>query len=182
MASQAQAEASRHSADFLQHVFEKGADAVWILDRDGKVVKGGIVCDNQPENRTDAICVQPNVWGKYLRSLPSGVEIWAAGGRSYFGARVASSLEGQPDGFVVAAYRTTPDVLERLTTIQSDARVLSGKAGPARAKAADAPDSSFFYCAALVCSHVGGLVSRKAGHHPHPGSRGRHSGSFLRQL
>src|SRR5438094_8844543 len=119
MASQAQAEASRHSADFLQHVFEKGADAVWILDRDGKVVKGGIVCDNQPENRTDAICVQPNVWGKYLRSLPSGVEIWAAGGRSYFGARVASSLEGQPDGFVVAAYRTTPDVLERLTTIQS---------------------------------------------------------------
>src|SRR5206468_8811624 len=65
------------------------------------------------------ICVQPNVWGKYLRSLPSGVEIWAAGGRSYFGARVASSLEGQPDGFVVAAYRTTPDVLERLTTIQS---------------------------------------------------------------
>ncbi|OLB19389.1 MAG: hypothetical protein AUH16_07335 [Acidobacteria bacterium 13_2_20CM_57_7] len=119
MASQAQAEASRHSADFLQHVFEKGADAVWILDRDGKVVKGGIVCDNQPENRTDAICVQPNVWGKYLRSLPSGVEIWAAGGRSYFGARVASSLGGQPDGFVVAAYRTTPDVLERLTTIQS---------------------------------------------------------------
>src|SRR5438094_1672394 len=119
MALQAQAEATRRGTYFLQDVFTKGADAVWILDRDGKVVKGGIVCDNQPENRTDAICVQPNVWGKYLRSLPSGVEIWAAGGRSYFGARVASSLEGQPDGFVVAAYRTTPDVLERLTTIQS---------------------------------------------------------------
>src|SRR5437867_8452772 len=117
MASQAQAEAFRHSADFLQHVFEKGADAVWILDRDAKVVKGGIVCDNQPENRTGAICVQPDVAGQYLRSLPSGVEVWTARGRSYFAARVASSQEGQPGGSVVAAYRTSADVLERLTTI-----------------------------------------------------------------
>src|SRR5437867_4701140 len=119
MALQAQAEATRRGTDFLQHVFEKGADAVWILDRDAKVVKGGIVCDNQPENRTGAICVQPDVAGQYLRSLPSGVEVWTARGRSYFAARVASSQEGQPGGSVVAAYRTSADVLERLTTIQS---------------------------------------------------------------
>src|SRR5438067_5512857 len=119
MALQAQAEATRRGTDFLQYVFEKGADAVWILDRDGKVVKGGIVCDNQPENRTGAICVQPDMAGQYLRSLPSGVEVWSALGRSYFAARVASSQEGQPGGSVVAAYRTSADVLERLTTIQS---------------------------------------------------------------
>src|SRR5438477_8679385 len=103
----------------LQHVFEKGADAVWMLDRDGKEVQSGIVCDNQPENRTVAICVQPDMAGQYLRSLPSGVEVWSALGRSYFAARFASSQEGQPGGSVVAAYRTSPDVLERLTTIQS---------------------------------------------------------------
>src|SRR5438067_449738 len=119
MALQAQAEATRRGTDFLQHVFEKGADAVWILDRDGKVVKGGIVCDNQPENRTGAICVQPDMAGQYLRSLPSGVEVWSALGRSYFADRVASSQESQPGGSVVAAYRTSADVLERLTTIQS---------------------------------------------------------------
>jgi len=39
MALQAQAEATRPGADFLQQVFAKGADAVWILDRDGKVIR-----------------------------------------------------------------------------------------------------------------------------------------------
>jgi two-component system nitrogen regulation sensor histidine kinase NtrY len=121
MALQAQAEATRPSTDFLQHVFAKGADAVWVLDRDGKVIEGGIVCDDQPEDRAGAICAQP-VSGQYLQSLPSGVEVWSAGGRSYFAARVAASREGQAGGFVVAAYRTSPDVLERLTAIQSQTR------------------------------------------------------------
>src|SRR6266705_5755147 len=119
MASQVQAEATRHGSDFLKHAFEKGADAVWVLDRDGKVLKGGIVCDNQPESRTGVICVQPDVPAKYLRSLPSGVEVWMADGRSYFAARVAALQEGRSEGFVVAGYRTSPDVLPRLTTIQS---------------------------------------------------------------
>src|SRR6267143_4426750 len=79
IALQARAEANRPSADFLQHVFARGADAVWILDRNSKVAGGGIVCDNQPEDRTGAICVQPDVPGQYLRSLQSGVEVWAAG-------------------------------------------------------------------------------------------------------
>src|SRR5438552_3273572 len=107
MASQAQAEATRRGTDFLQYVFEKGADAVWIRDRDGKVVEGGIVCDNQLENRTGKICVQSDVFCKYLRTLASGVEVWSACVRSYFAARVASSQEGQPGGSVVAAYRTS---------------------------------------------------------------------------
>src|SRR5436309_6711803 len=43
MALQAQAEATRRGTDFLQHVVEKGEDAVRILDRDATVMKGGIV-------------------------------------------------------------------------------------------------------------------------------------------
>jgi len=119
MALQAQAEANRPGVDFFQHVFAKGADALWFVDRNGKVLRGGIVCDNQPEDRTGAICVQTDVLGKYLRSLPSGVEVWAVGGRNYFAARVPASPENPAGGFVVAAYRTSPEVLERLSAIQT---------------------------------------------------------------
>ncbi len=122
LALAAQAEANGPSADFLQRVFAKGADAVWILDGGGKVIRGGIVCDDRPEDRTGAICVQPDVPGQYLRSLQSGVEVWAAGGRRYFAARVPASQEGKAEGFAVAGFRTSPDVLERLTAIQSQTR------------------------------------------------------------
>lgn len=122
MALQAQAEAIRPDTDFLQHAFAKGADAVWILDRDGKTIRGGIVCDSQPEDRTGTICVQPGVFGKYLRSLESGLEVWEAGGKNYFAARVRTPEKGQPAGFMVAASRTSPDVLTRLTSIQSQTR------------------------------------------------------------
>src|SRR5712691_8392342 len=121
-ALQARALANRPGTEFLQHVFAKGADAVWILDRDSKVVRGGIVCDDQGEDRGGAICVRPDIPGQYLRSLPSGVEVWAADGRSYFAARVPALQEGPPGGFVVAGYRTSPDVLQRLTAIQSQTR------------------------------------------------------------
>ena len=120
MALEAQAEAHRSSADLLEHIFARGADAVWFLDGDGKILRGGILCDSQPEDRTGAICVQPDVPGQYLRSLQSGVEVWVAGGRSYFAARVPAAPGNQPDGFVVAAYRTSPDILGRLATIQSE--------------------------------------------------------------
>jgi len=119
LALQAQSEAQRSGDDFLQHVFTKGADAVWILDQNGNVIRGGAVCDNQSEDRRGAICVESPVRGEYLRSLPSGVEVWQAGGRNYFGARVSNLDNGKPAGFVVAAFRTSPDVLTRLATIQT---------------------------------------------------------------
>src|SRR5689334_24739704 len=119
LALQAQSEAQRSGDDFLQHVFTKGADAVWILDQDGNVIRGGAVCDNRSEDRRGAICVESPVRGEYLRSLPSGVEVWQAGGRNYFGARVSNLDNGKPAGFVVAAFRTSPDVLTRLATIQT---------------------------------------------------------------
>lgn len=119
LALQAQSEAQRSGDDFLQHVFTKGADAVWIFDQNGNVIRGGAVCDNQSEDRRGAICVEATVRGEYLRSLSSGVEVWQARGRNYFGARVPNLDNGKPAGFVVAAFRTSPDVLTRLATIQT---------------------------------------------------------------
>jgi two-component system nitrogen regulation sensor histidine kinase NtrY len=122
MALWAQGEAFRTGEDFFQHTFARGADAVWILSRDGKAIRGGVVCENQAEERIGQICVQADVLGEYLQTLPSGVEIWRAGGRDYFAARVAKLDEGKATGFIVAAYRASPDVLARLTSIQSQMR------------------------------------------------------------
>jgi two-component system, NtrC family, nitrogen regulation sensor histidine kinase NtrY len=119
LALQVQSDALHPGDDYLQHAFAKGADAVWIFDQDGKTIRGGIVCDNQPDDRRGTICVQSNVFGAYLRSLQSGMEVWQAGGRNYFAARVPNLQNGKPAGFTVAAYRTSPDVLTRLAAIQS---------------------------------------------------------------
>ncbi len=118
MALQAREDAAHPGADFLQLAFAKGADAVWVLDRNGKALRGGIVCDEQPENRSGTICAQLDVPGKYLRTLPSGVEVWSAGGRNYFASRVPASQD-EAGGSIVAAFRTSPDILGRLTAIQS---------------------------------------------------------------
>jgi len=118
LALQVQSEAQEPGHDFMQEAFAKGADAVWILDQSGKPVRGGTVCDNQPEVRRGAICMQPNASGEYLRSLESGVEVWQAEGKNYFGARVPNFEKGRPVGSIVAAYRTSPGVLNRLAVIQ----------------------------------------------------------------
>src|SRR5260370_4187621 len=118
MALEAREDDAHRDADFLQLAFAKGADAVWVLDTDGKIVRGGIVCDNQPENRSGTICAQPDVAGRYLRTMPSGVEVWSAGGRNYFASRVPASQDAT-GGSIVAAFRTSPDIVGRLTAIQS---------------------------------------------------------------
>lgn len=119
LALQVQAEAQKPGDGFMQDAFARGADAVWMLDQSGKPVRGGMVCDNQPAVRRGAICIEPNASGEYLRSLESGVEVWQAEGRNYFGARVPNFENGKPVGFIVAAYRTSPGVLTRLAAIQT---------------------------------------------------------------
>jgi len=121
MAERVQEEAGQPGDDFLRHAFARGADAVWILDAQGKPVRGGIVCDKQPEDRR-TVCEQSGVLGKFARSLPSGVEIWAADGKSYFAARVPMLQAGQPAGYAVTAYRTSPGILTSLAAIQSQTR------------------------------------------------------------
>jgi PAS domain S-box-containing protein len=115
-------EAQRPESEFLRDALSKGADAVWILNREGKPVRGGTVCDNQKEDRRGTICVQPDVSAEYIRSLQSGLEVWQAGGRSYFAARVPTETGQGATGFIVAAYQTSPDVLARLATIDSQTR------------------------------------------------------------
>ncbi|HEX8878717.1 MAG TPA: ATP-binding protein [Candidatus Acidoferrum sp.] len=122
LALQVQADAQKPGDDFMQDAFAKGADAVWILDQSGKPVRGGKVCDPQPEVRRGAMCIEPNTSGEYLRSLESGVEVWQAEGKNYFGARVPNLENGNPAGFIVAAYRTSPGVLTRLAAIQTQTR------------------------------------------------------------
>lgn len=107
---------------FLQHSMESGLDAVWLLDAQGKTIVGGVVCDDQGEDRTETICTVSGVSGAPQRTLPSGVELWQARGHDYFAARVPVLLKNQEQGTLVAAFRTGPDFLKRLQTIQTQTR------------------------------------------------------------
>jgi two-component system, NtrC family, nitrogen regulation sensor histidine kinase NtrY len=116
-------QAAIHAAEtpesFLAHALAGGLDAVWLYDADGHFVRGGILCDDQQEDRTLATCTIAGVQGEMQRTLPSGVEVWQANGKSYFAARVPAVLEGQKPGLLVAAYRTNGDFLKRWTVIQA---------------------------------------------------------------
>jgi two-component system nitrogen regulation sensor histidine kinase NtrY len=118
-ARQAQANLSLPTSELLQRAFASGLDAVWLLDKDGKPVGGGVVCDDQPEDRSGTICQHAGVLGRPLRTLRSGVEIWGAQGKNYLVARVASVQPGQTSGYVAVGYRTSPDFLTRFTLIQT---------------------------------------------------------------
>jgi two-component system nitrogen regulation sensor histidine kinase NtrY len=109
LARQAQMNASQPTEEILKHAFESGLDALWILDKDGKPARGGVVCDDQAEDRTGQICERVGVLGNPVRTLPSGIEVWEAQGKNYLVARM---------GYVAAGYRTNPDVFRRITEIQ----------------------------------------------------------------
>src|SRR5271169_690929 len=103
---------------FLQHALNLGLDAVWLYDADGKFVKGGVICDDQPENRSAELCTVSGVQGSLQNTLPSGVEIWQTKDKSYFAARVPVALADHPNWTLIAGYRTSPDFLQRWTTIR----------------------------------------------------------------
>jgi len=107
---------------FLQHAFASGLDAVWVFDSKGKLVRGGVICDDQSEDRSKELCSVSGVLGSQLRVLPSGIEIWQAKDKSYFAARVPVALKAGETGTLVAAYRTSPDFVRRWNTIQAQTR------------------------------------------------------------
>src|SRR5215472_11084994 len=80
---QAAAHAAEPADSFLQHSFMLGLDAAWLYDSEGKFLKGGVVCEHQPEDRSRDICSVSGLEGLFERTLPSGVEIWQAGNKSY---------------------------------------------------------------------------------------------------
>ena len=107
---------------FLQHAFAAGLDAVWVFDSKDKLVRGGITCDDQNEDRSKELCSVSGVQGTRQRVLPSGVEIWQAKDKSYFAARVPVALNAEETGTLVAAYRTSPDFVRRWNTIQAQTK------------------------------------------------------------
>jgi two-component system nitrogen regulation sensor histidine kinase NtrY len=104
--------------EFLQRAFALGLDGVWVFDSGGKLLHGGVVCESQPEIRTGKICTEPGVLAQAAQTLPSGVEVWQAKQRDYLAASIPIPLEGQKDGFLVIAYRASPDFLKHFTEIQ----------------------------------------------------------------
>src|SRR6266851_10156093 len=119
LARRAQAIPSRPVDKFLQRPLAAGADAVWILDKDGKAVRGGVICDNQPEDRAGPLCFKANVLGAQVRVLPSGIELWAAEGKNYLAARIPAAGPAQSAGSIVAGYKTSPDFYKRFMEIET---------------------------------------------------------------
>jgi len=119
LARQVQANSSLPMNELLQRSFSSGLDAVWLLDKDGNTVGGGVVCEEQPEDRSGVICQHAGVLGSPLRTLPSGVEVWQAQGKNYLVARIPTVELGKNSGYVAAGYRTSPDFLSRFTLIQT---------------------------------------------------------------
>jgi two-component system, NtrC family, nitrogen regulation sensor histidine kinase NtrY len=115
-------QAAQHADDapeaFVQHALGLGLDAVWLYDAQGKFLKGGIVCDDQPEDRSAELCTVSGIQGSQRDSLPSGLEIWQAKNNSYFAARVPVNLREHPNSVLITGYRTNPNFLKRWTTIR----------------------------------------------------------------
>jgi two-component system, NtrC family, nitrogen regulation sensor histidine kinase NtrY len=119
LASDAASEPVQSTDEQLQHALGKGADAIWLLDRNGNTLQGGVVCEDQSEDRRGLTCAQSGVLGKPVRTLPSGIEVWQAGGKDYFAMRAPITRAGQITGYAVAAHRTSPNFLGRVAEIQS---------------------------------------------------------------
>lgn len=107
---------------FLNHSLAGGLDAVWLFDENGKFLRGGVVCDDQPEDRRQETCNVSGVQGKLLDKLPSGIELWGAGGKTYFAAHVPAAVNGGKPGTLVVAYRASPDFLKRWQIIQAQTK------------------------------------------------------------
>jgi two-component system, NtrC family, nitrogen regulation sensor histidine kinase NtrY len=104
---------------FLQRAVSQGLDAVWLFDEHGHLLKGGVVCANQSDNRALDLCTVSGVTGSKVRTLPSDVEIWQAAGKTYFAASLPVELPDQSHATLVAAYLTSPDFLTHWNLIQA---------------------------------------------------------------
>jgi len=122
LAHQALPYVSAATDELLQHALASGADAAWILDSDGKAIRGGVICDDPPEDRAIPICAQSNVLGVQKRILQSGVEVWEAAGRTYLAARVPLTPANPQSGSLLTAFRTSPGFYARVAEIQSQTR------------------------------------------------------------
>ena len=112
------AKATAAPTEFVQNAVSHGLDAAWLFDEHGRFLKGGIGCANQSEDRSLDLCTVDGVAGSKLLTLPSGIEIWQASGKTYFAASVPVDLPDHSGSTLVAAYLSSPDFLARWSTIQ----------------------------------------------------------------
>jgi two-component system, NtrC family, nitrogen regulation sensor histidine kinase NtrY len=115
---QAAAHSQENPEAFLQHSLNLGLDAAWLFDGEGRLLKGGVICDDQPEDRSAELCTVSGVQGSLESTLPSGIEIWQAKNNSYFAARLPIDFPDHPKSTLIAGFRTSPDFLKRWTTIR----------------------------------------------------------------
>jgi PAS domain S-box-containing protein len=118
MGRQAALHVSETPEAFLQHALSTGLDGIWVYDANGKFIKGGVVCDDQPEDRTTQLCVVSGAQGALQSTLPSGVEVRGAENNSYFAASVPVTLPDGSSGTLVAGFRAGHDFVRRWTTIR----------------------------------------------------------------
>jgi two-component system nitrogen regulation sensor histidine kinase NtrY len=122
LARQALPYATGPTDQLLQQAFSDGADAAWVVDANGKVLRGGVICDNPPEDRNPPLCTNPGIVGVQARVLQSGIELWQAGGKAYLASRVPLPTGSVPPGALVAGFRTSPDFYKRISEIQSQTK------------------------------------------------------------
>ena len=103
---------------FLQHALNLGLDAAWIYDANGAFLKGGVICDDQAEDRSQQLCTISGAQGSLQNTLPSGIQVWSARNNSYFAAAIPLSLPDHPNAVLVAGFRTSPNFLKHWTTIR----------------------------------------------------------------
>src|SRR5260370_20026079 len=108
--------------DRMKRAFSSGLDAVWLVDKDGKPVSGGVVCEEQPEDRSGIICQRAGVLGSLLSTLPSGVGVWQAQRRNYLDPLLPTGDVGNNSAYFCAGYLTSPDFLYPLNLIQTKKR------------------------------------------------------------
>ena len=122
VAQQIRADAAKPDPEFYERAFGRGAEAVWILDSDGHVTRGGALCEYPQTATLTSVCFNQDRQAKQLRTLASGIEVWQASGKNYFAARVPIEEKNPSAGSIVAGYRTSKDILSRLDSIQAQTR------------------------------------------------------------
>jgi len=122
LAREAQMNSGQPPDEILRRALISGVDALWILDKSGKAIQGGVICEDQVSDRNGQICQRSGVLGKLVRTLPSGLEVWQSEGNTYLVSQIPTTDHGTILGYVAAGYRTSSDFLTRFGIIQTQMR------------------------------------------------------------
>jgi two-component system nitrogen regulation sensor histidine kinase NtrY len=121
LAYEARMYSSMGAEEFVEHAAKAGADAAWILDKQGKVRAGGVSYEHQTDLRPGQAGITL-VTGQMARALPSGIEVWEADGSYFLAARVPIYDVGEYLGAVIAGQRTTSEFQRHYTEIEAQTR------------------------------------------------------------